>query len=315
MTTSPEIHFLEWGAGPPVIALHGLGLDASSFTGLAHSVVGSGMRMIAADLPGFGRTPLPAGPLTAPTMARPIIELAASLEAKPLLLGMSMGARVALEAALLAPERFRGLVMMAPPLPRRNQRWLLQPVRLLSPAIAERIPLERAWPWLKRQADRLEDELTGEAQHDWFLRASKRMIYNVSCPATRRALISATRELALDPAYGPNGAWTRLEHLKLPTAFVWGEKDKFVDVANAPFTEQLVPTAFQIRVPCAGHFDNGPHFRCMEYGALEGIRLVEAVARGERRFPTERNRVRFVGCRVADGPTQANTTGRALAAV
>lgn len=47
----------------------------------------------------------------------------------------------------------------------------------------------------------------------------------------------------------------------------------------------------QIHVPCAGHFDNGPHFLCMEDGAMEAVRLVEAVAMGES-LPGARSQAR-----------------------
>ena len=117
----------------------------------------------------------------------------------------------------------------SPPLPRRENRWALVFARLLSPKIAERIPVEKAWPRLKKLADRLEDELEGgEDEHNWTARASKRAIYYMymACPATRRAFVSAARELALDPAFGPEGVWTRLEHLKIPAAFVWGDEDR-----------------------------------------------------------------------------------------
>lgn len=280
-TTGPpiEIAYREWGKGPPVLALHGLGLESSSFTGLARGVNDLGLAMLAADLPGFGATPAPERPLTMRTLAEPVVELARRLGEAPLVMGMSLGARVALEAALLEPDLFRGVVTMAAPLPWRTNRWALEGARIISPELARLLPVEWAWPWLKRTAERLEGELDGHSQHDWFLRSSKRAIYYMSCPATRWAFASAMRELALDPAYGADGLWTRLPDLRVPAAFVWGDHDRFIGTGNiAPATE-LVPSAFQIRVECAGHFDNGPHFVCFEEGALEGIRLVENAVR------------------------------------
>ena len=279
MTTPDGIHYQTWGTGPPVLALHGLGLESSSFTGLARGVTDLGLQMMAADLPGFGQTPAPDTPLSPAVLARPVLELAAELDSKPLVMGMSLGARVGLEAALLEPDLFRGVVAMAPPLPRRKHRQMLVGARLLSPGIAKRIPVEWAWPWLKKRAERLEAELTGDLAHDWFLRASKRTIYYISCPATRWAFVSAARELALDPAFGPEGLWTRLEALRIPAAFVWGDKDRVVGTENAAFVEEAVPKAVHVHVPCAGHFDNGPHFLCMEEGAIEGIRILEEAGR------------------------------------
>lgn len=74
----------------------------------------------------------------------------------------------------------------SPPLPRRENRWALVFARLMSPKIAERIPVEKAWPRLKKLADRLEDQLEGgEDEHNWSARASKRAICYMSCSATR----------------------------------------------------------------------------------------------------------------------------------
>ena len=126
MTVPDGIHYQSWGEGPPVLALHGLGLESSSFTGLARGITELGLQMMAADLPGFGLTPAPEAPLSPEVLARPVLELAARLDSKPLVMGMSLGARVALEAALLEPDLFRGVVTMAAPLPRRKHRQILR---------------------------------------------------------------------------------------------------------------------------------------------------------------------------------------------
>lgn len=294
MKNSTTMHFQEWGKGSPVIALHGLGLESTSFGGLGRSLAGHGLRFLAADLPGFGQTPAPGGPLTPAVLAEPVLELARTLEQPPLVMGMSLGGRVALEAALQQPSLFRGVVMIAPALPRQDKRWSLNFARLLSPGIAKRIPIELAWPYLKKLADRLEEEV--ETEHDWTARASKRAIYYISCPATRAAFISAARELALDPAFGPNGVWTRLAQLKLPTAFVWGGEDNVLPKENAQHAADTLPSAFQVHIACAGHHDNGPHFHCLEQAAVEAVGLVEAVAHGPTRPPGERPPARFVEC-------------------
>jgi pimeloyl-ACP methyl ester carboxylesterase len=296
------IHYREWGEGPRVLALHGLGLDSSSFTGLANALVDRGFHMMAADLPGFGLTPNPGHPLSPSALAEPVLELASQLDTKPIVMGMSLGGRVALEAALEEPDLFRGLVMLAPVLPFRSYRWAFRFAWVLNPGLAARIPIDRTWPCLKRMADRLEDEITGDSENDWVLRASRRAIYYFACGATRRAFVSAARELALDPADGPESAWTRLSDLKLPAAFVWGEQDSLVSVENSTDVAELVPGAFQIRVPCAGHYDNGPHFRCMERAAADAVTLVDAVARGDRRRATKRNRHRVATCHADEMP-------------
>lgn len=282
-----------------MLALHGLGLESSMFTGLARGVVDLGLRMLAVDLPGFGQTPAPANtPLSPSVLAKPVIDLARRFKSPPLVMGMSLGARVALEAALREPDLFRGVVMMAPPLPKRTHRRNLAFARLLSPEIAKRIPMEKAWPWLKKQADRLEEELKDSAEHDWFGRASKRAIYHMSCPATRWAFVSAARELALDPAFGPEGVWTRLRQLSMPSAFIWADKDRMINLEAIPHVEDALPEAFQVHVPCAGHHDNGPHFRCLIQGGIDGVQLVESAARNRNRRRRRQLQPRLTECLV-----------------
>ncbi len=298
MNSPSDIHYQAWGEGPPVLALHGLGVESSMFTGLARGISDLGLRLLAVDLPGFGKTPAPDRRLTPAVLAEPVIELAGRLDSPPLVMGLSLGGRVALEAALRAPERFRGVVMIAPPLPPRKTPWTRNMARLLSPELAQRIPLEKAWPWLKKQADRLEAEFARSAEHDWFGRASKRAIYYFSCPATRHAFVSAARELALDPPYGPEGVWSRMGTLQIPAAFVWGDKDRFVPMDNIPHIAELLPAAYEIHVPCAGHHDNGPHFNCLEQGGLEAVRLVEAAVHGRRAAAKGGRRTCSIPCTV-----------------
>jgi len=137
-----------WGSGRPVIALHPLALESTVFAGVATFLDAHGMRTLAADMPGFGRSPAGNAPLTPARLALPVIELARSLESPPILLGMSLGARVAIEAALTEPRAFRGLALVVPYLPWNTNRWALSAARLLSPALAERVPLELMWPTL-----------------------------------------------------------------------------------------------------------------------------------------------------------------------
>ena len=73
------LHVTSWGEGRALIALHGLGLESTCFAGLGQILAGRGIRTVSADLPGFGGTPAPKGPLTLRNLAEPVIGLAAEL--------------------------------------------------------------------------------------------------------------------------------------------------------------------------------------------------------------------------------------------
>lgn len=258
----------EWGTGPPVIAMHPLGLESSAFEGVGQALARHGLRTIAVDLPGFGRTPAPGGPLTPAALAAPIVALARSLDQRPVVLGISLGGRIALEAALTAPDAFRAVVPIAPYLPWRRFRPLLELMRFVDPRLAAALPLEWVWPVLSWLAQTV--ETIPALRDDAVARSGARLVYYLSCPATRAAFLSAGRELALDPATGPDGFWPRLAGLAVPAAFVWCEQDQLVSLAFARTVARTRPDVAQLLLPCAGHWLNGPHHRCLA-DALGGI--------------------------------------------
>ena len=107
MTDTTGLHQRRWGAGAPVIALHPLGLESSGFDAVSRALSRRGLQTVAVDLPGFGRSPAGTEPLTSAVLAAPVIELARALPEPPVVLGLSLGGRVALEIALRAPESVR----------------------------------------------------------------------------------------------------------------------------------------------------------------------------------------------------------------
>jgi pimeloyl-ACP methyl ester carboxylesterase len=256
-----RLHKREWGRGEPILALHPLGLDSSAFSGFGRLLAAASFRTVAVDLPGFGRTPYPNEPLTPQRLARPVIAMARRMKTRPMVVGISLGGRVALECVLRDPGAFRGVIAIAPYLPWLRYREMLRWARFLNPDAAERFPLECAWPVLRLLAETL--QRTPILHEDELAQAGARLIYFLSCPATRASFISAARELALDSAYGPEGFWTRLPELALPASFVWGGADRLVSLRFSEPVAQTLPGATQITLPCVAHALNGPHHRCL----------------------------------------------------
>jgi pimeloyl-ACP methyl ester carboxylesterase len=259
--SSAKIHKRQWGRGRPVIALHPLGLDSSGFAGFGKILAARGARTIAFDLPGFGKSPAPDEGLTPSLLAAPVVARARAMKEKPVVIGISLGGRVALEAAMTAPEAFDSVVAIAPYMPWRRYRLLLQGGRLIGPGAAGWLPLERLWPQLRWLAGVL--ETTPYVREDELAQSAARFVYYLACPATRASFFSAARELALDPAFGERGFWTRLAKLPIPAVFVWGERDGLVSWKLSGHVRDTLPSAMQVLVPCAGHWLNGPHHRCL----------------------------------------------------
>jgi len=276
----------QWGHGRPVIALHPLGLESSGFAGFGRALARRGMRTVALDLPGFGKTPAPPDTaLTPAKLAEPVIARARAMREKPVVLGISLGGRVALEAALNAPDTFDSVIAIAPYMPWRSYRFLLRGAHLLSPRIAAWIPLERIWPQLRWLAESMEN--LPYLRDDELAQSAARFVYYAACPATRESFINAARELALDPAFGERGLWTRLRDLRIPSAFVWGERDGLISHKLAEHVQEAAPTATQVLVPCASHWLNGPHHRCI---ADSVARLLEGPLRAGASHPGRAHR-------------------------
>lgn len=108
---SPE----EGGTGVPVVLLHGLGMSSRSMSALLRAL-GARTRALAPDLPGYGLSPKPrAGMLGIDELARTVLAWMDEVElTEVVLVGHSLGAQVAGEVALQAPERVRRLVLIAP---------------------------------------------------------------------------------------------------------------------------------------------------------------------------------------------------------
>ena len=99
----------EWGTGPPLLCLHGLGGGTHFFSGLG-SRLAARYRTVALDFPGAGQSPT-APPITFGAFAEIVVSVAATLGLPGAsLLGHSMGTIIGLEAIRQAPRSFSRFV-------------------------------------------------------------------------------------------------------------------------------------------------------------------------------------------------------------
>jgi pimeloyl-ACP methyl ester carboxylesterase len=99
------------GDGPAVVLLHEGIADARMWDPQWGALCAS-YRTLRCDMRGFGRSTLPGGSFSISNDVRSVLDLAGIQSAA--FVGASMGANVALELAVVAPERVRALVL-APP--------------------------------------------------------------------------------------------------------------------------------------------------------------------------------------------------------
>lgn len=247
-----ELHYIDRGQGSPVVLIHGNGA-------LVQDMLSSGLvekladkhRVIVFDRPGFGYSERPRSRIWSPAAQARL--LARALEqigvASPVVYGHSFGTLVALELALLDPDRLSGLVLGSGfyyPAPRLD-------VALLSP------------PAIPGIGDVLRFTISPILTAELLPRIYRRLFAPAPVPERfwrefphellRRP--SHIRAAAADTALLIPGA-ERLQHryqdLRLPVTIVAGAADRIIDTeANSVRLHRDIPGSRLLVVPDAGH--------------------------------------------------------------
>ena len=113
-----RIYVEEAGQGTPLLCLHTAGADGRQYRALMNDArVTSNHRVIAFDMPWHGKSSPPSGwhnedyQLTSAHYTTMILEIMTALELdRPIVMGCSIGGRIALHLALDHPERFRAII-------------------------------------------------------------------------------------------------------------------------------------------------------------------------------------------------------------
>lgn len=229
-------HHYAYAAGPPgapvVLALHGFGTTGyRTFRHLAPALHAAGVGLYAPDLLGFGGSDEARDGRYSLRRYAHLTRTFADLLAlrRPVLVGHSMGAKVAVAAAVCYPEQFSGLVLVNPGGFSRYARWM--------PPLAG----ARWARWLFRQ--------------DWF--------YHGLLPHTPLGAVfpgeQQRREFLRlgDSHHGLDldheGLRPLLPVLALPTMLVWGEEDRLLPRSTVRRVLQDLPGTRVVALEKAGH--------------------------------------------------------------
>ncbi len=233
--------------GATVVFLHGQPGAGSDWDAVAR-MLPDRIRSLAPDRLGYRSNPRPAGGFDA--NARWVVEeLDAAGLADAVLVGHSYGGGVALAAAALAPERVRGVVLLASVGPECLDGWdpiLAAPVTGLICAVS-------AWwltPWFARQRlawvrrrdpgpllshEHLNLEAWGNARHE--------------NGAMWRTFLIEQRELV----HNLHTLEARLDQTQVPALVVSDPADKMIPAATARALAAALPQARLVLVPEGGH--------------------------------------------------------------
>lgn len=246
-----EISYLSAGSGPLVLLLHGT-YWSRVWQPVLPVIAGHGLRPVAVDLPGFGRS---GGELTLETAAVPALaawvdELLDALGAgwEVLVAGHDIGGAITQHLAVHGarrPARFALVNAVT------YDSWPVPGVgRFRDPAVIESTSVEEL-VGLREQA------LTKAIARP--LDAATRAEYLAPWHDERRARSWMALAGAADGAYTEQ-LMPALRASEVPKLLVWGEDDEFQPVTYAQRFAREVPNAELVRVANAGHIpmENDP---------------------------------------------------------
>ena len=232
-----------------IVLLHGFGGTRHAWDGVVAHLDAQRYRPLALDLPGHGEASAGHGPITFSACVEHVLERAPD---RFTLCGYSLGGRIALQAALAAPERIGRLVLVS-----------------TTAGIEDAGERER-----RRAAD---EQLAGELETGPYERFIERWRAQSLFADEPLRVAELAREdqrrndpLALARVMRGLGAgemeplWGRLDELRMPVAVVAGARDeKYLAIAGR--LEALIPRA---RL----HVLDGGHALALECpGALAGV--------------------------------------------
>lgn len=244
--------------GPLIVLLHGLASDSDTWDRVIVPLARRGLRVVAVDLLGHGRSDKPPGRYLLDDFAAQLDELFTVLKLGPATLcGHSLGGAIAVHFGYHYPQHVSRLVLVSAGGLGREVHPALRaaalPVapRMLGWAMGPRLRRAYGSPRLHRVLHLTPENLVN-------LRRAGRAL---SDPDGRAAFFASLRAV-IEPA-GQRGSFIEMRYLadQVPTMLVWSERDGVIPVAHARATHEHLPASTLVVFPGGGH---EPHRRHAE---------------------------------------------------
>lgn len=264
----------EAGQGQPILLVHCFPTDGRLFhRQLAAAAAGRlTARVIAVDLPGFGRSPLPdpaPDRYTTAELGTAVSDLVVGLDLDEMIIGgVAIGGSVAVDAATRVSDRIAGLILIAnkpgtDPVERAESREAAarRAVQVGSQAIASQLATAALSPRASP--------------------AVRRRVAGMIADAHPRAIAALVRAIAGRPDLMP-----MLSQIQVPALVVAGLDDPFSPPARVRELRSALPDAVLLEVPGAGHMV--PIER--PAAVIDGLAALLATTGATARRPTARGR-------------------------
>lgn len=227
------VNYVDEGAGDIILLLHGWGSNITLFDGIIKTL-SPRHRVIALDMPGFGRTPEPPDAWCVDDYVDFVMHFIEGLQIKECsVLVHSFGGRVLfkMNAREHLPFTIRKVVLVdsAGIMPKKTWK---QKVSLCLYKAARRMMSTKVLHFL--YPDAVEDMRKKRGSAD----------YNNATPTMRATLVKVVNE-DLEPL---------ISRISVPTLIIWGDTDTATPIADARRMEELIQDAGLVVCEGAGHY-------------------------------------------------------------
>jgi pimeloyl-ACP methyl ester carboxylesterase len=228
---------LSFGSGPRTFLAHSGWVGNFEDWIATLSLLSEDWRVIVYDHRGAGESEVPVARITADGMIEDVFAVMDAFEVpRCTLAGFSAGTAIALRAAVRAPERFEGLMLL------NGSGGVRHPKAAPKP----RIPPSQ-WPGARHE-DRIAwfaAQCTPEPDAAHIRRWAINLLSRATPHAAEAAFRTQPSEV-IDWAHA-------LPRLDLPTLLVHGDLDPFVDIADMTYLDGLLPQSALIMMEGSGH--------------------------------------------------------------
>ncbi len=224
------ISFAEWQGidnnGPTLVFLHGWRSEKQAWNGIVSRIKDKGLKIIAIDLPGFGKTQASKETMSVGDYAEIVAEFIKKLELKNvILIGHSFGGRIGIKLSSVHPELVSKLVLVdsAGFVMGQNKKSLVSAMaKIAKPFFAPK-----------------------------FMQPLRKRIYKtigaedyVAVPELQKTFVKVVGEDLTDG----------MRKIICPTQIIWGEEDAETPVEFGQRMRSFIPNSKFIILPGAGHF-------------------------------------------------------------
>ncbi len=239
----------EYGAGPPLLLVHGLMTAGYSFRYLL-ALLGERYRLVIPDLPGAGWSEHPDRYLGPEVLAEAIVAVVDALGIRGCAaVGNSMGGYLCMQAAMADPGVFSRLVNLhSPGVPTGRMTALWWALRLLpSRFIVDRLVRRDPERWVHKNVHYFDESLKSREEHREYAAP-------LATPAGRTTFYRNLRDSLDVRAMRRFVTRLRATPFPIPMLLVYAERDPVVPPAVGAKLRALVPAATFVQLADASHF-------------------------------------------------------------